>query len=366
MKNYRMLFCGFIVLTMLCLILTGCGKSTNTTATDYAAYSHSEGIDENGFWKGIKASEYVEMFDYKAISIPNEVYQVTDKDVQSAIDELVADYDAANEKITNRAVKDGDKVNIDYVGSIDGVEFSGGSTSGSGAEVIIGVTKYIDDFLEQLIGHKPGETFNIEVTFPNDYHESSLQGKDAVFVTTINHILEVNIDDKFVTTNLSEKHGWNTLAEMKSAVRTDLKNSAIQAYVMEYLSTDVIVTSVPESLITYQENVMLKYYQEYADYYQMEFDEFLSTQLGVANVDALIEAEAETNLDTATYNLVCQAIAEDMNFTVSEEDLVNFFLDQTGSEDYTTYKNNLGMPYLNQIVLCQKVLDYVSDNATLL
>ena len=67
------------------------------------------------------------------------------------------------------------------------MEFEGGSTNGAGTEVTIGVTSYIDNFLEQLIGHKPGETFDIKVTFPDPYERNSeLSGKDAVFTVTIN------------------------------------------------------------------------------------------------------------------------------------------------------------------------------------
>lgn len=87
-------------------------------------------------------------------------------------------------QVKDREVKDGDSVNIDYVGSIDGEEFDGGNTNGEGTTVTIGQTEYIDDFLEQLIGHKPGETFDVNVTFPEDYGQEALNGKDAVFKTT--------------------------------------------------------------------------------------------------------------------------------------------------------------------------------------
>lgn len=87
-------------------------------------------------------------------------------------------------------VEDGDTVNIDYVGSIDGVEFSGGNTQGYGADLTIGSGSYIDDFEEQLIGYHPGDTVEVVVTFPEDYGNEELNGKEAVFVTTINGIYE--------------------------------------------------------------------------------------------------------------------------------------------------------------------------------
>lgn len=85
-------------------------------------------------------------------------------------------------------VADGDTVNIDYVGTVDGVEFEGGNTKGRGTDLTIGSGRYIDDFEEQLIGHHPGETVEVNVTFPENYGKEELNGKDAVFTVTINGI----------------------------------------------------------------------------------------------------------------------------------------------------------------------------------
>ena len=98
--------------------------------------------------------------------------------------------DTAYQTDTSLSVKDGDKINIDYVGSVDGVEFEGGNTKGNGANLTIGSHTYIDDFEEQLIGHHPGEEVDVTVTFPDDYREESLAGKEALFKVTINGIYE--------------------------------------------------------------------------------------------------------------------------------------------------------------------------------
>lgn len=89
---------------------------------------------------------------------------------------------------TSLSVKDGDTVNIDYVGSIDGVEFAGGNTNGAGADLTIGSGTYIDDFEEQLIGAHPGDTVEVNVTFPENYGNEQLNGKDALFVVEVNGI----------------------------------------------------------------------------------------------------------------------------------------------------------------------------------
>lgn len=89
------------------------------------------------------------------------------------------------------SVADGNTVNIDYVGTVDGVEFDGGSTNGAGTDLTIGSGLYIDDFEEQLIGSHPGDTVEVHVTFPNPYTGNpDLSGKDAVFTVTINGIYQ--------------------------------------------------------------------------------------------------------------------------------------------------------------------------------
>ncbi|MBQ8558797.1 MAG: FKBP-type peptidyl-prolyl cis-trans isomerase [Tyzzerella sp.] len=91
---------------------------------------------------------------------------------------------------TSLTVENGDTVNIDYVGSIDGVEFSGGNTNGYGTDLTIGSGTYIDDFEEQLIGAHPGDTVDVYATFPEDYGNEELNGKEALFEVVINGIYE--------------------------------------------------------------------------------------------------------------------------------------------------------------------------------
>lgn len=89
---------------------------------------------------------------------------------------------------TSLTIENGDTVNIDYVGSIDGVEFEGGNTEGNGADLVIGSHSYIDDFEDQLIGHHPGDSVDVTVTFPGNYGKDELNGKEALFKVTVNGI----------------------------------------------------------------------------------------------------------------------------------------------------------------------------------
>jgi len=350
---------------MAFMLVGGCSSSDSA---DDGEFSYSDGIDENGFWKGITALDYVELFDYDALPIPKEVHVITDEELKGVIDEMMAGF-SPTEKITDRAVEKGDEVNIDYVGSVDGVEFGGGSTEGEGTDVIAGDTNYIDDFLDQIIGCMPGDTIDIEVTFPKDYFEASLQGKDAVFVTTINYIIgepiETELTDEFVEDHFSEDYGWKTVTELEEGIRNDVQQNAIREFVYDYFINEVKVSSVPEVIISHYENMLLSYYTEYAEYYSLPLDEFLSTYAGVADVDELLESSRQDILDSATYALVCQAMAEDMGYEVTEAELDRVFAVQIGSNDFSEYVENYGLPYIKQYVLTTVMFEHVAENAVL-
>lgn len=364
MKKKWKLSLGILVVAALSLsLLAGCTSGSNE---EEGEFSYSTGIDDKGYWKGVKAKDYVTLPGDLSISIPKDSHTVSDESVQTEIDSLVASYATANE-ITDRAVADGDTVNIDYVGTVDGVEFEGGNTGGAGTEVTIGTTNYVGNFLEQLIGHMPGESFNVEVTFPEDYSTAELAGKDAVFATTINFVSEsINpeLTDAFVAENLST-YGWTTVDQMKEGIKKDLQDQAVQNYLSEYLMDEVEVKSVPDSIIKYQDNAMLLYYEQYAKSYEVSLDEFLTTYVGVDSKDALIEQNAEANKQTATYSLIVQAVAEDQKFTANDEDVKNYFSEYMGADDYSQYEEQYGMNYLKQVALSQKVLNYLTENAKL-
>ncbi|UNC92218.1 trigger factor [Candidatus Contubernalis alkaliaceticus] len=356
MKKIKAIFKLMLYITLALFTYVGC--STNETFT----YSH--GIDENGFWKDITALDYVELCEYMGISIPRDIHEISDESVQTEVNKILADF-THEKQVKDRAVVDGDTVNIDYVGSVDGVNFDGGSTHGLGTEVTIGVTNYIDGFFEQLIQRSPGESFDIEVTFPEDYGNEEINGKDAVFKVTLNYIVEMTtpeLTDDFVAENLSLYYGFDTAAEMETYVKNSLQSSAILFYVQEYIFENTAITSLPKSLLEYQENSLIYYYQDYADYNDMDFEEFLITYMGVSTTEELLKEYLDNNTETAKFNLIMQAIAEDASISVNDDDVVAHFTEFVGAQDYSELEEYYGMPYLKLMVLHQSVLDYLEDN----
>ena len=347
----------------------GSGDSSDGAEDETTSFSYNDYLDEDGMWQGVTALDYVTLpEDYTSIQIPADEVTPTEEDVREQIDALAESF-STTEEVTDRTVEDGDTVNIDYVGTIDGVEFEGGNTQGAGTDVTIGVTNYIDDFLDQLVGHTPGETFDVEVTFPEDYGVDELNGKDAVFSTTINYIEEQvtpEIDDTWVAENLEASFGWSTLSELEQGIKEDLSSSAVTAYVEDYVYDNSEVSEVPQVITDCQEDYLVSYYQSYADSYGVDLSEMLEAIAGVDSAEALIEQNRHM-IDTTSRNyLVFQAIAEDAGITVSDEEVAAYLQEILGitDEEIASYQDTYGMPYLRLCTLIDKVTDLLTEGAT--
>lgn len=326
-----------------------------------SAEIYSGMLKENGRYD-LKATDYVTVTDslIKGVKLPKSVHTASEDDVTVALAGILSEFADPTVHL-DREIRLGDTVNIDYVGSIDGVEFEGGNTMGNGTNVTVGVTSYIDDFLFQLIGHKAGELVNIEVTFPEDYGKEELNGKDAVFVTKINYVLNTpELTDEFVSTELAA-YGCKTADELLSQIKTGIVTEATDNYVFNYLGTAFTVKETPAVMVEHQLEQMLDYYYGYAQSYGMDIDTFLS-YMGTTKDALMTEMRPQCEL-IAKRNLVCQAVAETIGYEASDTDLLAYFGEYYGTTDLTDYKEYYGTPYLKQIVTEREIIDYIIENA---
>ncbi|MBM6999732.1 trigger factor [bacterium] len=373
-------------------LLGGCGSSgdgTGTSATTsstsaassaatasdgtassnpYANFSYSDGLTDEGLWDGVDVSDYVTLADYKGIAVPSSAVEPTDDAVDAQVNAILSTY-ATTAQVTDRAVADGDTVNIDYVGTINGVEFDGGNTQGKGTTVTIGKTQYIDDFLDQLVGHTPGETFDVHVTFPDDYGVQSLDGQDATFSVTINYISEQQnpeLTDDWVAQNLGPTYGWQTADEMRDALRDSLRREALGTYVENYLvENSTFAQSLPQSMLEYQNGSLVSYYQGYASAYGVDLSAALPSLAGVSSIDDLIASNRE-NIDVAVKRcLVLQAVAEAEGLTVSDDEVTAYIgnvMGASAASNMSAYQDAYGLPYLRFCALQDKALQLIEDN----
>lgn len=163
----------------------------------------------------VEVKPEVVLGEYKGLEIEAVPTEVSDEMIDNEIDKQ-RHLNARRINIDDRAAEEGDKVNIDFVGKVDGVAFDGGTAEDQ--ELELGSGSFIPGFEEGIVGHEVGETFDIEVSFPEDYHSEELKGKDAVFSITLNSIAVEElpeVDDEFIK-DISE---FDTVDEYKEDLK---------------------------------------------------------------------------------------------------------------------------------------------------
>lgn len=333
--------------------LGGCGQKGAGTGTSASAeeeqdveYSAKELLKATDY----KVEKYVKLNDYMNMTVElSQDYSVTDEAIQSYIEYLMSQY-PSYEVSDKKTVESGDIVNIDYVGKVDGEEFSGGSATGQ--HLTIGSGSFIDGFEDGLIGVNVGDTVDLNLKFPDTYtNNTDLAGKDVVFTVTVNSIdteKEMTYDDltdEYVSENFASR-GITTVDGLKSAVSSSLeqqvysnKMSEIQSGVLSKLLEECEVT-LPDGLLDqriseYKARVnkaVEESGQSFEDYMGMTEDDFND------QVSDYIE-------ESLKQELILEAIVKDQNISISEknfETFVDSYVSQYGIADRDTFYEEYG------------------------
>ena len=347
--------------------------SAETADAEYAYladFSFSDAFDENGYLKGVTATDYVTLpDDYADITISADLGQVSDDDINDYIDSNVLSNFATTNEVKDRAAADGDTVNIDYVGRIDGVAFDGGDTKGSGADLTLGSGTYIDNFEDQIVGHTPGETFDVTVTFPEDYGNEDLNGKEAVFETTLNYIKESvtpELTDDWVKENLGESMSLNSVDELKAFVKSTMlyDNQASDVYT-DLHDKASYADELPQTALDYYRDVLLYRIYTYAQNYGTTMDALLASGMmgsSYDNVDAYLKDAHDSIRSITQQALLMQAIAEKQGLVcdtaLMNQDFGKFY----GTTDPSAYISSYGENYIKMNVLQSDVMQNLIDN----
>ena len=330
---------------------------------DYASFDYSEGLDDNGHWTGIRALDYVTLpEDVSALPLSKADIEPTETEIQTQIDTLLNQY-ATTQNITDRAAQSGDTVNIDYSGAVDGVAFTGGTATGY--DLTLGSGSFIDGFEDQIIGHNVGDTFDVTVTFPDGYGDSTdaegntitLSGKEAVFSVTLNSISESvtpELTDEWVDSNFGTSDDLHTADQLRSYFNDALYATNYENAIVDYLMSNSTFKELPSEITNYYIRMFLNYYNQYATAYGMDLNAFAQTQ-GYTDADAMLAASDAYFEHLAKQDLILQAVAETKSLAPTQEEL-----DDANSTYADTYGENRA--HLNALQSC--VLDWLEENST--
>lgn len=289
-------------------------------------------IDEENFDRSkdlivevsVEIKPEVVLGDYKGLEIEAVPDEVSDEMIENEIDKQ-RHLNARHINIDDRAAEDGDKVNIDFEGKVDGVAFEGGSAEDQ--ELELGSGSFIPGFEEGIVGHEIGETFDIDVKFPEDYFNEDLKGKDAVFHITLNSIAKEElpeVDDEFIK-DISE---FDTVDEYKADIR-EKKTAEVEANaenlrinrVLEKVANNM-EADVPEVMVNNAINEQVRnmdnnmrsqgiQLEQYLGMLGQTLDDFKESMRG--------DAEAEVRKQ-----LALEAVIEAETFEVSEKEIEDY------------------------------------------
>ena len=312
----------------------------------------------------------VTLGEYKGVAVEKNVEKVTDEAVDARIQNDV-ERASTTQDVTDRAVENGDIVNLDYAGSVDGVAFEGGTAQGQ--SLTIGSGMFIPGFEEQMVGMNIGEERDLSVKFPEQYHADNLAGKDAVFHVKVNGIqtkVRPELDDDFAA-DVSE---FDTFEAYKANIVADLEKNAAdraEASLEDALVQKVVDAAdcdIPDAMIQDEITTMLREMEMRMMYQGIRFEDYLKyTGQTLDQVRENYKPEAANRVKT---QLVLEAVAKAENIVPTDEDVDETIADQAKrvNRDVEEFKASLSeqqKEYLKETAGIKKVIDFLKANAVI-
>lgn len=258
---------------------------------------------------------------YKDLEIKEKDFTVTEEDVEKEL-KTMQKQQGQLEAVEDGEVKEGDHVILDFEGFVDGESFEGGKAEKYNLEV--GSGTFIPGFEDQLLGLKPGEEKEIQVTFPEDYNAKDLAGKPAVFKVKLHEIKRLDLpelDDEFA----QDVSDFDTLDELKADIEKNLKEKAekdkeeyVRDQVVELAAANAEV-DIPEVMIEHEVDHMLHQFEHQLSFQGLNLDTY--KKFTGLDDEALKEKFKDDAKDKVKKNLVLEAIAEAEKVEVTEEDV---------------------------------------------
>ena len=307
------------------------------------------------------------MTEYKGLKATRENVSVADEAVDAEI-EKVRERNARVLEISDRPAQNGDEVVFDFDGYADGKAFAGGKAENYSLK--LGSGQFIPGFEEQIVGKSIGEDFDVNVTFPNEYHASELAGKPAVFKCKIHEIKESRLpelDDEFAK-DVSE---FDTLAEYKASVKAKMEESAnktADAAVDEQLMAELIAKTegdIPEVMFENETDAALRDYEMRLRYSGLDLNTFLGYT--GKTMEQLREDFRPQAIKQVKSRLALEAIARAENLEATDEDIEAEFgkIAEAYGMEVEKIKENIPAESIREDVLVGKAALLVRDNAVI-
>ncbi len=304
---------------------------------------------------------------YTGMKIKQIAYTVNDADVDAEITRLL-DRNARKVEVSDRAAQNGDTVNIDFVGSIDGVKFDGGEAAGY--DLVLGSGSFIPGFEDQVVGMAIGESKDVNVTFPEDYQAEELKGKAAVFAVKLNAISGKELPeltDEFI----KESTGSETIDAYKAKTREKLQqqadrrsNDATENSILDAIAANTEV-EIPQAMIEKEIDGQVQRFEYQLMYQGLKLQDylgFLKTTMEEFRKNFAEQSEKNVKNQLIISHLID---AEKIEATDAEMDEKIAAQAKEVEKDAEEYKKNMDprqMDYIRNDIVITKLFDFLKAN----
>lgn len=343
-KKLAMIF----TMLMAVVVLGGCGKD-----------------DAPVVLKDFQVEKYVTLGEYKGLKVSAAQSEVDQDQWDSLVGQVFNNnVSAESGGITDRAVAQGDTVNISYVGKKDDVAFQGGTADG--ALLTIGSGQYIEGFEEGLVGVMPGETVDLNLTFPENYQEATLSGADVVFTVTVNFIMP-QLEDEAVASMGKEEFG--NVEELRQYVHDYLEQENQSQYdnlvknsVLEAFMESCAFKDMPKKLVEEYKEMIRKNIESDSAAAGVDTDTYTQYYFGT-DFESFLEKYSE---ESAKQNLALQAVANKEGLNVDDDELDTLLGDYASKGGYNSVEEFMGensKEDYREYFMFDKVMEFLTENA---
>lgn len=342
----------------------GCGEKEKVETKD----TSEETSEETGEYK----SKVVKLGNYKGVKAEAVSTEVTEEEIQAEIDALLAFYPDSRPIEGKTVVENGDIVHIDFVGKLDGEPFEGGSSREEGYDLTIGSHSFIDGFEEGLIGKEIGNTYDLNLTFPDPYKNNpDLAGKDVVFEVTVHDIIEY-VDAEWTDEFVQKYTEYDSIDAYMEGTRTTLEEDKVrnQPSEWEYRVIQAVIEDSEfdcdeEELESLAENIAQEY-EMYASMYGMEMADFLQYYMNGISEEEFRQQARERAEFQLKNQLVVDAISAAENISLTDEEYqegLKNLAEQYGAESPEAFEEQYGRETVEDGIIYDKTIDFVVEQA---
>ena len=309
----------------------------------------------------------VKISSYKGMKIKEFAYTVKEEEVDAEINRVL-ERNARKVNVEDRPAQNGDTVNIDFVGTVDGVKFDGGEAEGF--DLTLGSGQFIPGFEDQVVGMSIGETKDVNVTFPENYQAETLKGKAAVFAVTV-HAIQAKELPELTDEFIKDATGSATVAEYRVKAQEKLQknadrraNDATENSILEAIAANA-EAEIPQAMIEREIDSLVQKFEYQLMYQGLKLQDYLDfLKLNLSDFRKNYEEQAKKNVMS---QLIISQLIKDEKIEVTEEEINAKVAQQAASvgKEVEEYKKNMDPRQFNYIendIIITKLFDFLKAN----